>query len=171
MTKRERFLAMFFGAILVSWIVWEAVTRLYAWQIRVESRERTLVERREAVRILSESRDLWNTRAEWLESEIPRQAADEVPTALLDTIEQAADLSGVTISEKALIDMEPEEDTYRVGARVKYEGEFAAVMNWIYVLQEPTRFVSAPQFTVAADEEQIGAVRGELVLVQWFKPL
>jgi hypothetical protein len=67
--------------------------------------------------------------------------------------------------------MEPEEDAHRAGAKVKFEGEFSNVMQWIYAMQQPDRFISSPHFSISADEEKIGRIRGELILVQWYNPL
>jgi hypothetical protein len=170
MNKREKFLATVFLGGAVVWGAWEGIGRLYAWQKKLDSRERVLAERKNAVAILSESKDMWKARADWMTSNLPVMPAGEAATTLLETMEGLADQAGVSITEKALMDMEPESDAHRAGAKVKFEGDFSQVMQWIYALQRPDLFISSPLFTMSADQEQVGNIRGELVLVQWFTP-
>ena len=122
------------------------------------------------IETLFEEKDLWETRAAWLDQNQPKFTSNEEIDQAIFKEAEAEDVEGVTTSKLALLPTVSTRDYVQAGVSLTASGELGDVLRWIYDLNHPQDFRVIRNLKISPDKEAPEKVVAHLELLRWYAP-
>jgi hypothetical protein len=171
LTKRERNLAILFGATLFLLANLFGVAALWRKQDEFAANLLTLQNQRDEQRSWLDEKDLWQQRKQWLADNQPvLKSVGEANAELLDNLSVSAGKLGVTINEKAFVEPDPHQKAYQqIAVHLKVTGAKDAVTQWLWELQQPQKFQAIPSLSMKLDNDS-AKLDCDLTVARYYAP-
>jgi len=170
MTRSERRLLTLFSATAVTGCA------LVAAHVYLAKREALILERDRLatewieIEALFEDREIWNTRATWIEINQPEfVSTEEIAQDIYDEA-LASGATGVTTENISLLDSETTPDYTQAGVRLVARGSLASVFHWLNELNRPEEFRAIRNIRVTPDSDNEGEIVCQFDLLRWYTP-
>ncbi|MCC6355975.1 MAG: type 4a pilus biogenesis protein PilO [Verrucomicrobiae bacterium] len=166
LTTSEKRLMLVLGLLLF------AVANLIVWNYLAARRSELLTERARQSSAQMEhrtwlgQRDLWMQRMDWLEKNQPPSTS---PSALLESVQQAAQKHGIEIKDPKLVSPNAQPLYLEIAVGLSAIGTIEKLTSWIAEIQQPGLFRLLKQVVVKPADDK-GNLRADVVVAQWCKP-
>ena len=114
-------------------------------------------------------RELWQARAEWLQTRQPVfTTRDQVDLELLGAVRTAAQKHGIELVKETLPEAEDHPQYVEAVARVEAKGDLEAILRWLYELQKPQEFRAVTFFELIPEKEDPTMLNCEAQVERWY---
>lgn len=111
-------------------------------------------------------RDLWTQRIAWLEK---NQPAPNSPSALLETVQQAAQKHGIEIKDPKLVSPNHQPLYLEIAVGLSAFGPMEKLAEWMAEVQQPGMFRLLKQLVIKPADDK-GNLRADVIVAQWCRP-
>lgn len=166
LTASERRLALILGLLLftvANLVLWNYLTSLRSELITEKARQSSAQMEH---RTWLGQRDLWNQRMEWLEKNQPGATS---PSALLESVQQAAQKHGIEIKDPKLVSPNRQPLYLEIAVGLSAFGTMEKLTAWLSEIQRPDVFRLLKQLVIKPADDK-GNLRADVIVAQWCKP-
>lgn len=166
LTKNERRLALLLVLLLVtagSLVLWNFLLGVRRELLADQDRQRSaLLEHKTWLG----QKALWTQRIQWLQENQPPGTS---PSALLETVQQAAQKHGIEVRDPKLASPNPQPLYLEIAVGLSAIGSMNQLAAWLADLQQPKRFLHFKQLVIKPADDK-GNLRADVIVAQWCQP-
>lgn len=166
LTTSEKRLALVLGLLLfaaANLVLWNYLAGLRAGLVTEKARQSSAQMEH---RTWLGQRDLWMQRMEWLEKNQPPPTS---PSALLESVQQAAQKHGIEVKDPKLVSPNTQPLYLEIAVGLSAIGTIDKLAAWIAEVQQPGLFRLLKQLVIKPADDK-GNLRADVVVAQWCKP-